>query len=166
MEIKTKSQATVDAYEYLKAHKDSAFTIKQVAEALGVTTAKVTGGLVSLEKKGIVTKSEVAEGEKSYKAYKWASDATFTFEAPKNMSDKAVQLLQYLQKNVDADITAADAAADLEMAPIAINGVANGLVKRGLLIREEAEVTMPDEAQTVKTLKFLVLTDEGKAYEF
>lgn len=164
MKIQTKSQTTVDAFEYLKGNQGQAFTIKQVAEALGVTTAKVTGGLVSLAKKGIVERSEVAVGDKTFKAYTFAQDAEFAFEEPKNMSDKAVQLLQHMQANVGVDLTAGDIAESLGMVPIAINGVANGLVKRGLVVREAAEVEMPDGA--TKTIKFLVLTDEGKAYQF
>jgi len=164
MMIKTKSQGTVDSYEFLEANKGTAFTLKQIADALGVASNKVTGSVVSLEKKGILTKSEVVVDGKAYKAYEWAAPAEFTFEEVKAMSDKAVQVLQYLQANDGTDMTAADIAAEIGMVPIAVNGVVNSLVKKELCIREEAEVEMPDGTQ--KTLKFIALTDKGREYVF
>lgn len=163
MEIKTTSQNTVNAYEVLKK-ATAPMTIKQVAEALDVTSAKVTGGLVSLEKKGILEKTEVTEGEKTYKAYAVINkDVVFVTEEPKVMSDKAVRLLQFLQKEGEP-MTAAEIAKEMDVAPIAINGVVNGLVSRGFVIREEAQVEMPDGA--TKSLKFIHLTEEGTAYKF
>lgn len=163
--IVTKSENTVKAYDYLKQNEGQAFTIKDVAEALGVTPAKVTGGLVSLEKKGILAKSEVEmEDGRTLKAYQIVDkEVEFAFEEPKNMSDKAVTLLQFMQKHASEDMTAAEIAEQLDMAPIAINGVLNGLVKRNLAFREEVEVEVDDK---VKVLKFAKLTDEGKAYKF
>lgn len=164
MTIKTKSQTTVDAYEFLEANKEKAFTLKEIAEALGVASNKVTGSVVALAKKEILTKSEVEVDGKPFKAYQWASPAEFVFEEVKSISDKGVQMLQYLQANQGADLTAAEIAADMGVVPIAVNGVINGLVKRGLAAREEATALMPDG--TEKTVKFIVLTEEGKAYQF
>ena len=144
MTIKTKSQNTVKAYEFLAENKDAAFTIKQVAEALGLTSAQVTGGLVSLAKKEVVEKEVVEIDGKEYKAYKWAQEVSFEFEETKAMSDKAVHLIQFLQTRVDEDLTAADVAEEMEIAPIAVNGVANALVKKGLVVREEVIFELPD----------------------
>jgi len=164
MTIKTKSQNTVKAYEFLAENKDQAFTIKQVAESLGLTTAQVTGGLVSLAKKEIVTRDVADVDGKEYKTFQWASEATFEFEETKAMSDKAVQLMSFLQEKENEDLTAADIADAMGLVAIAVNGVANALVKKGLLNREEVTVEMPDGKE--KTVKFLKLTDEGKAYRF
>lgn len=164
MQVKTKSQTTVDAYEFLAANKGEAFTLKQIAEALGVATNKITGSVVSLAKKEILTKSEVEVEGKPYKAYQWAAPAEFTFDEVKVISDKGVQMLQYLQANDGVDLTAAEIAAEMGIAPIAVNGVVNGLVKRGLAAREEATALMPDG--TEKVVKFIVLTDAGKEYSF
>lgn len=162
--IKTGSENTVKAFEFLKANQDGVFTIKEVAEALGLTSAKVTGGLVSLEKKGAVTKEEVERDGKPYKGYSFAEDVEFVMNETKAISDKAVRLLQYLQAHDGQDLTAADVAEEFEVMTIAINGVVNGLVKRGLLVREEALVEMPDGE--TKTIKFIVLTDAGRNYKF
>jgi DNA-binding MarR family transcriptional regulator len=163
-QIATKSQTTVDVYEFLSQNKEDAFTIKQIADGLGVAANKVTGSIVSLAKKGILTKTEVEEGDKVYKAYQWAEPVEFVFEEVKAMSDKSVQILQFLQENDGEDFTAADIGAQIGMAPIAVNGVLNSLVKKGLVFREEAEVEMPDG--TIKQLKFIQLTPEGREYKF
>lgn len=164
LKIVTKSQGTIDSYEFLAANKGETFTIKAIAEALGITSNRVTGSVVSLEKKGILTKTEVDVDGKTYKSYQWAAPAEFTFEEVKAMSDKAVQVLQNLQANVGTDMTAADVAAEVGLVPIAVNGVVNSLVKKDLAIREEAVVEMPDGKE--KTLKFIVLTKKGKEYKF
>lgn len=163
-QVKTGSENTVKAYEVLKG-ASSAMTIKEIAEALGVTAAKVTGGVVSLEKKGILAKSEVTQGDKVYKAYTVVDkDVEFITEEPKTMSDKAVNMLQFLQKKGDVDMTAQEIAEELGIQAIAVNGVVNGLVTRNLAVRVEHTVEMPDG--TEKTLKFINLTAEGKAYQF
>jgi DNA-binding MarR family transcriptional regulator len=161
--VKTKSQATVDAYTFLAANKGTAYTIKAVAEALNVTSAKLVGGLVSLAKKGILTKEDAEVEGKPYKTFAWAEEATFEFDEVKNISDKAVQVLTYLQNN-PGDATAADIAATMGVAPIAVNGVVNGLVKRGLVERVEVTVEAPDG--TSKAIKFVKLTEDGTAYTF
>jgi predicted ArsR family transcriptional regulator len=168
--VKTGSQNTIAAYNVLAGDKDRAFTIKEVAEIVGVASSAITGGLVALEKKGLVNKEEVtvtdeAGKEKTYKAYSFKEEVEFVAAAePSKVTDKGVILLRKMQEMGDADITAADIAAELDIPAIAVNGTFNALVKRGLATRQEAEVTMPDGV--VKTLKFLVLTDEGKNYQF
>lgn len=162
--ITTKSQNTVDAFKFLESNQGQYFTIKQVAEALGLTSAQVTGGLTSLAKKEVVSKTDLTVDGKAYKGYAYAAPAEFVFEAPKNMSDKAVQVLQFLQANPTADLTAADIAEHMGIEPIAVNGVVNGLVKKGYVIRVESSVEMPEGGS--KTIKFVNLTEEGKAYEF
>jgi DNA-binding MarR family transcriptional regulator len=162
--ITTKSQNTIDAYKYLEANQGSYFTIKQVAEALGLTSAQVTGGLVSLTKKEVVSKTDLEVDGKTYKGYAYAAPATFEFEAVKNMSDKAVQMLQFLQKNANVDLTSQDIAEAMGIQAIAVTGVVNGLVKKNLVLRDEAEAEMPDG--TKKKVKFISLTDEGKNYAF
>lgn len=164
--IVTKSENTVAAYEFLEANKDKAFQIVDIAKGTGLTPAKVTSGVVSLSKKGIlIRREEEVEGEKgTKKTFQWAKPAVFVFETAKKMSDKGVQLLQYLQRRDGEDFTAAEAAEDLGVAPIAVNAVLNSLVKRELAFREEALVEMPDGSE--KVIKFAKLTDKGRSYEF
>lgn len=164
MTIVTKSQTTVNSYNFLKENKGTAYTLKQIAEAQGLKTNQVTGSVVSLAKKDVLTRAETVVDGKPYKTFEWAADAEFTFEEVKAMSDKAVQILQFLQANAGTDFTATDIANELDFVPIAVNGVVNGLVKKGYVVREESSAVLPDG--TEKVLKFVVMTDEGKAYQF
>lgn len=164
MQIATKSKATVDSFNFLKDNPTQTFTIREVADALGVTSAKVTGGLVSLAKKGVVKKMDVERDDKPYKGFQFAEDVEFVMETAKQISDKGVQLLQFMQKNPDADFTAPDIAEEMGVASIAINGVANGLIKRNLMAREVVEFEMPDGE--VREIKVLKLTDAGVNYKF
>lgn len=165
--IKTGSENTIKAYNYLEANKDEAFTIKQIADANGLSSPQVTGGVVSLTKKGVLTRGVTDVDGKEYKTFQWAAPAEFELSqgGTTNISDKGVRVLQYLQKHQDEDLAAIDIAEGLgDMLAIAVNGVVNGLVKRDLVVREEAIVEMPDGKE--KTIKFIVLTEEGKNYKF
>lgn len=164
MKITTGSQNTIKAYEFLKENAANSFSIKEVAEALGLTSAQVTGGLVSLAKKGAVTKEDGMRDDKPYKVFQYAEDVEFEVKDANKMSDKAVQLLQFLQKKGDIDMTAQDIADELDMAAIAINGVVNGLAKRNLVERQLAVFEMPDGEE--REIKLIKLTDEGAAYKF
>jgi|GEM_PF-3060714 len=166
--VNTKSENTIKAYEFLKANPDQMYTIKEVAEALGLTSPQVLGGLVSLAKKGIVERHEVevTEGEKtkSIKAYSILDlDVEFVMDAPKKMSDKAIQVMEYLKNGGDGQ-THKEIGDALGVAAVGIVGVVNSLVKKGLATREEVSVEMPEgEAKTLKTVN---LTEEGRNYTF
>lgn len=166
--IVTKSENTIKAYEFLKANPDKMFTIKEIAEALGLTGSQVTGGLVSLAKKGIVERHEVevVEGEKAkaFKAYSILdTDVEFSMGETKKMSDKAIQVMEYLKNGGDAQ-THKEIGDALGVAAVGVVGVVNSLVKKGLVTREETSVEM-GEGET-KTLKTVNLTEEGKNYTF
>lgn len=172
MVVETGSQNTVDAYGVVKGAAEP-MTIAEIAEQLGVTTSKVTGGLVSLEKKGAVIKSEKEAKdkngkEKMYKAYALNPDVEVEFiskqKSDGRMSDNAVRLLQYLQANPDSDMTHAELAEAMGWQTIQVVGAATALAKKGLIDKPEATVEMPDGS--TKTLKVIVITEEGKAYKF
>lgn len=54
-------------------------------------------------------------------------------------SEKAAEVLRFMQGNVGADVTAKDIAAATGIETKAITGVINGLQRKGLVIREEVE---------------------------
>ncbi len=162
--IQTKSENTIKAYEFLKANPDQMFTIKEVAEALGLTSPQVLGGLVSLAKKEIIARHEIEIEGKPAKAYSVLDlDVEFAFNEPVKMSDKSVQVLEYIRNGGDG-LTHKEIADALGVAAVAVVGVVNSLVKKGLVVREEAVVEM-GEGET-KTLKIVKLTDEGRDYIF
>lgn len=166
--IVTKSENTIKAYEFLKANKGQAFSIKQIADALGVTSAKVLGGLTSLNKKGIIEKGEATVEDKVVKVYSMGeTEVEFTMETPKVMSDKAVQVMQYLQNGGDGQ-THKEIAAGMGLEHVAsVVGVINSLVKKNLVSKSEVEVEMGEgEAAEVKKLQIVELTEDGKNYTF
>lgn len=57
----------------------------------------------------------------------------------KMFSEKAAEVLRFMQGNVGADVTAKDIAAATGIETKAITGVINGLQRKGLVIREEVE---------------------------
>lgn len=69
-------------------------------------------------------------------------------------SENAQKVLTFLQTNPTVDMTAKELAEAIEVPTRSITGVINGLVKKGLVVREETEV-----GEVV--VKFIRLTDEG-----
>jgi len=172
--VKTGSQNTIKAYEFLKANAGQEFTYAEIAAEVSPDdprVAKVLGGVNSLMKKGIVTNGDPKEiSDKEYKTIVVNPDfeVEFEFNAPGDkgkLTEKAVQVLQFLQgQGRDVEMTAAEVAEEIDWQPIAVNGVVNGLVKRGLAQREAVIVEMPEGKE--KEVKVVVLTDEGFNYKF
>ena len=117
VQITTGSENTVKAYEFLKDNKNQMFTIKEIATALGLSSAQILGGLTSLNKKGAVDKHEVEVEGKALKAYSASGvEVEFITKEPAKMSDKAIRVLEYL-KNGGSGQTHAEIAEALEVAP-------------------------------------------------
>ena len=74
----------------------------------------------------------------------------------KMFSENAQAALSLLQESENVDMTAKDIAEAVGIASTSINGILNGLQRKGLLFREEAEI---DGTK----VKFIRLTDAGKA---
>lgn len=162
--IVTNSENTIKAYEFLKENEGQAFSIKQIAEALDVTSAKVLGGLTSLNNKGFVDKSEAVINEKTVKVYSANErQAEFTMEAPKTMSDKAVQVLQFLQNDGEG-LTHKEIAQGMGLEHVAsVVGVINSLVKKNLVSKRTEQVPVGEE---MKELLLVDLTEAGREYKF
>jgi DNA-binding MarR family transcriptional regulator len=88
--------------------------------------------------------------------------------ANKAVSEKSLTVLNYLKEIGDANVTAADIAEALGMEVKTVNGVVTaGLARnKGLAERVEAQIEVEGEdGPVVKTVKFIKLTDAGKAYD-
>lgn len=162
--IVTSSENTIKAYEFLKENEGQAFSIKQIAEALNVSSPKVLGGLTSLNNKGFVDKSEATVDEKTVKVYSAnEKEVEFTMEAPKTMSDKAVRVLQFLQNDGEG-LTHKEIADGMGLEHVAsVVGVINSLVKKNLVSKETVSITVGEDE---KELLVVNLTEAGKEYKF
>lgn len=79
------------------------------------------------------------------------------------MSEKTVKVLEYLKKIEDANVTAGDIAAALDMEKKSVDGiVTSGLQRKGLAERVPAEIELEDG--THKPVKFIKLTEDGKKF--
>lgn len=73
------------------------------------------------------------------------------------MSENSVKLLNYLKENAGTKMTADEVAEATGLAKATITGAFTSFQKKGLGVREEAEVPGTVE------VSFLTVTDEGKA---
>lgn len=80
------------------------------------------------------------------------------------ISTNTVKVINYLKGLNGADITANDVAEALGLTGRQVNGIfTGGIQRKGLGIREDAEIILEDG--TIKTVKFLKLTEAGKVFE-
>jgi len=88
--------------------------------------------------------------------------------ANKAVSEKALTVLNYLKSIGEANVTAADIAEALGMEKKSVDGVVtSGLQRKGLSERIPAQIEVTDEEGNTKykDVKFIKLTDAGKAYD-
>jgi Mn-dependent DtxR family transcriptional regulator len=87
----------------------------------------------------------------------------------KAVSEKSLTVLNYLKEIGDENVTAADIAEALGMETKTVNGVVTaGLIRnKGLAERVPAQIEIEDEEgnKKYKDVKFIKLTDAGKAYD-
>lgn len=80
------------------------------------------------------------------------------------MKPNSLAVFNYVKENDGADFTAADIAEALGLEVKSVNGiVTSAFQKKGLMIREEAEVELADGSH--KKVKFIRLTDTGRNFE-
>lgn len=173
--ITTSSVNTPKAWEFLKKNEGNAYTIREIAEACDATTPQVLGGVVSLTKKGHVEKGDEVEVDgKTYKTFMAVPGVELKFETKqggsgKNLSDGAIQVLQYMQKDPSIEATHAEIAEGMGWdQTIKVVGAVRSLASRGLVEKEAVIVEMPTESGETKEkeVKVVTLTEEGKNYKF
>lgn len=79
------------------------------------------------------------------------------------MKENTRKIFDYLKANDGQDMTAADVAEALGLEVRSVNGSFTSFQKKGLGVREEAEIKL--ENGTHQKVKFLRLTDEGRAFD-
>ena len=84
------------------------------------------------------------------------------------VSEKSLGVLNYLKGIGDANVTAADIAEALGMEKKSVDGViTSGLQRKGYTERIPAVIEVEDENgnPVAKNVKFIKLTEAGKAYD-
>lgn len=80
------------------------------------------------------------------------------------MKENTRKVLDYLKENNGSDLTAADVAEALGLEKRQVDGIfTSAFQRKGLGVREPAEVTLPDGNH--QKVKYLRLTDEGLALD-
>ena len=79
------------------------------------------------------------------------------------MSENAKKVLAYLKSVNGENVTVHDVSEALDIPVNSVTGTFNSFVKKGLGVRECAEIEIEDG--THKQVKFLKLTDAGIAYD-
>ena len=84
------------------------------------------------------------------------------------LKENSKLVYNYVLENGEKNITAADIAEGTGLEVRSVNGiVTSAFQKKGLMVRTPAEIEVKDEEGKVshKTVKFISLTDEGRAFD-
>ena len=80
------------------------------------------------------------------------------------MKENTRKVFDYLKKNSDKDLTAADVADILGLEKRQVDGIfTSALQRKGLGIREPAEIELADGSH--QKVKYLRITEEGFAFD-
>ncbi len=80
------------------------------------------------------------------------------------LKPNSLAVFNFVKDNDGSDFTAADIAEALDLEVKQVNGiVTSAFQKKGLMVREEAEVELADN--THKRVKFIRLTDAGREFD-
>ena len=157
-ETKKMSENSAKVLAYLKETHGQKLTADQIATALDMAKATINGVFTSFQKKGLgVREVGTVTGTEEISFLKLTEEgkACDTSE----MSENAQKIVAHLIANADANETLDDVAEALDLGKRTVNGAYNALVKKGLAERVKATIEAPVE------VKYLVLTNEGVAYE-
>lgn len=80
------------------------------------------------------------------------------------LKPNSLAVFNFVKENDGNDFTAADIAEALGLEVKQVNGiVTSAFQKKGLMVREEAEIELEDGSH--KKVKFIHLTETGKAFD-
>ena len=80
------------------------------------------------------------------------------------LKENSLKVLEYVKAHEAEGITAADIAEGTGLPVRSVNGIVTSAFQRkGLMVRTEREIELEDGSH--KTVKFISLTDEGKAFD-
>lgn len=79
------------------------------------------------------------------------------------MKEGTKRVLEYVKSMEGQNITANDIANATDIPVRSVNGSVTSFCKKGLMERKPAEIELPDK--THKTVKFISITEKGKAFD-
>lgn len=152
------SENSVKLLTYLQENAGTKMTADEVAANTGIAKATITGAFTAFVKKGLGVREEAqvpGNVEVSFLTVTDEGKAVDTAE----MSENAQAIIAHLIATNNAPATLDDVAAALNIDKKKVNGAFNALVRKGLCARVAATIEAP------VTVKYLVLTDAGKAFD-
>ena len=152
------SENSIKVLNYLKENHGKKMTSQEVAEALEMSTATVNGVFTALSNKELGYREEATVTGAIDVSFLAITDEGMAADVSE-ISENGQKIMAYLKDVAGQNVTSADAAAALEIEPRKFTGAFNALVKKGFAVRNSAKVEGP------VTVKYLVLTDAGLAYD-
>ena len=152
------SENSVKVIEFLKAHHGKKMTSQEVANALGMSTATVNGVFTALSNKELGYREEATVTGAVDISFLAITDKGMTADVSE-ISENGQKIIGYLKSVAGQNVTAADAAEALDIDKRKFTGAFNALVKKELAVRNAAKV------EGDVTVKYLVLTDAGLAFD-
>ena len=151
------SENSVKLLAYLQENAGTKMTAEEVAEATGLAKATITGAFTAFVKKGLGVREEAQIPGTVDVSFLTVTDAGKDCDTSE-MSETAQAIIAHLIATNNAPATLDDVAEALGADKKKVNGAFNALVRKELCARVPAKVEAP------VTVKYLVLTDEGVAY--
>lgn len=152
------SENSVKVIEFLKANHGKKMTSQEVANALGMSTATVNGVFTALSNKELGYREEAIVTGAVDISFLAITDKGMTADVSE-ISENGQKIIGYLKSVAGQNVTAADAAEALDIDKKKFTGAFNALVKKELAVRNAAKV------EGDVTVKYLVLTDAGLAFD-
>lgn len=153
------SENSVKLLTYLKENVGVKQTADEVAEATGLAKATITGAFTAFVKKGLGVREEAQVPGTVDVSFLTITDEGKACDTSE-MSDNAKAIIAHLIDTNNAPETLDDMSEALGIDKKKVNGAFNALVRKGFCARVAATVEAP------VTVKYLVLTDAGIAYDF
>ena len=152
------SENSVKLLGYLKENAGTKMTADEVAENTGIAKATITGAFTSFVKKGLGVREEAQVPGTVDVSFLTVTDEGKAADTAE-MSDTAKAIIAHLVETDNAPETLDDLSVSLDIDKKKVNGAFNALVRKGLCARVAAKIEAP------VTVKYLVLTDEGMAFD-
>ena len=152
------SENSIKVINYLKENHGKKMTSADVAEALDMSTATVNGVFTALSNKELGYREEATVTGTADISFLAITDEGMAADVSE-ISENGQKIMAYLKDVVGQNVTSDDAAEALDIEKRKFTGAFNALVKKGYAVRNSAKVEAP------VTVKYLVLTDAGLAFD-